>query len=158
MSRAPPCRCECRRSTPGPSASATPVADDTICESDCCEHTAPVPENYPAKRSESPDASEPISAAITCSGIRRCSSCWESFARISLVRFCWCLIISALAISAAIWILIPGMQFYRGLSGIDSAVFTSLAISLFKAQYGQGQWGDIGHRRPADWIRGKDRN
>lgn len=61
-------------------------------------------------------------------------------ARKCLNRFCWCLIISSLAISAAIWCFLPNMQHYRGLSGLDSALFTLLAMSLLNDQLRQGQW------------------
>lgn len=37
---------------------------------------------------------------------------------------------SALAVSAGVWLALPGIAAYRGLSGIDSALFVLLALSL----------------------------
>jgi len=51
--------------------------------------------------------------------------------RRSRARFLVCLIASALAISVSVWLLLPEMQVYRGLSGIDSALFTCLAASMW---------------------------
>ena len=39
------------------------------------------------------------------------------------VRFLLCVFGSALAISAAVWLWLPGLGAYRGLSGVDSALF-----------------------------------
>ncbi len=44
--------------------------------------------------------------------------------------FLWCVAGSALAISVGIWIMQPEIATYRGLSGIDSALFTLLAVGL----------------------------
>jgi hypothetical protein len=40
--------------------------------------------------------------------------------------------ISSIAIPLGILILLPTMQIYRGLSGIDSALFTMLCVMLFR--------------------------
>ncbi len=48
----------------------------------------------------------------------------------SRAKLLLCLTTSALTISAAIWLILPTMQTYRGLSGIDSALFTFLALKL----------------------------
>jgi len=47
-------------------------------------------------------------------------------------RFLACMFFSAISISLAICIFHPELSFYRGLSGIDSALFGLLAISLLK--------------------------
>jgi len=47
--------------------------------------------------------------------------------RKSRSRFLVCLFASALMISLSVWLLLPEMEVYRGLSGIDSALFTFLA-------------------------------
>jgi rhomboid family GlyGly-CTERM serine protease len=44
--------------------------------------------------------------------------------------FFWCLLVSAGAISMAVWIFQPGLAVYRGLSGIDSALFAYLAVRV----------------------------
>ena len=51
--------------------------------------------------------------------------------RSSRARFLVCLVASALAISVSVWLMLPEMQVYRGLSGIDSALFTLLAASMW---------------------------
>jgi len=48
--------------------------------------------------------------------------------------FLTCSAFSAVLIPGAIWILLPQMQTYRGLSGIGSAVFTLLAVDLLFSQ------------------------
>ena len=48
--------------------------------------------------------------------------------RKSRARFLICVATSTLAISASVWLLLPEMQIYRGLSGIDSALFTFLIV------------------------------
>jgi rhomboid family GlyGly-CTERM serine protease len=44
-------------------------------------------------------------------------------------RYVFCLVVSVLAISASVYWFLPKMSFYRGLSGVDSALFT-LAVAL----------------------------
>lgn len=39
---------------------------------------------------------------------------------------------SALAISAGVWLLLPGIERYRGLSGVDSALFVLLAVTILR--------------------------
>ena len=46
--------------------------------------------------------------------------------------FLWSVAGSAVAISAGVWLLLPQMAFYRGLSGIDSALFVLLAGMLLR--------------------------
>jgi len=52
----------------------------------------------------------------------------------------YCLLGSALAISLSIWFWQPEIILYRGLSGIDSALFTLLSIGLLKDAYRQRDW------------------
>jgi rhomboid family GlyGly-CTERM serine protease len=52
-------------------------------------------------------------------------------ARISRKRLLAAVAGSALAVSASIWFL-PGIERYRGLSGIDSALFVLLAVTLLR--------------------------
>ena len=47
-------------------------------------------------------------------------------------QFVVCLVAAATAISAAVWWLEPAMSRYRGLSGIDSALFTMTAVAMLK--------------------------
>ena len=56
-------------------------------------------------------------------------------------RFLACVIASALAISASVWLLLPEIQIYRGLSGIDSALFTLLICDTWREGRDRGQRG-----------------
>ena len=51
--------------------------------------------------------------------------------RRSRARFLGCVITSALAISISVWLMLPHMQVYRGLSGIDSALFALLTVVMW---------------------------
>jgi rhomboid family GlyGly-CTERM serine protease len=46
-----------------------------------------------------------------------------------------CIGLSAVMISALAWVLMPQIQTYRGLSGIDSALFSLLAFDLLRQQF-----------------------
>jgi len=50
----------------------------------------------------------------------------------------WCIGASAVAIPAAVWILMPDLETYRGLSGIDSALFVLLAVSMLRESLTDG--------------------
>jgi rhomboid family GlyGly-CTERM serine protease len=50
--------------------------------------------------------------------------------RISRARLVATVLGSALAVSAAVWLALPEIERYRGLSGVDSALFVLLAASL----------------------------
>jgi rhomboid family GlyGly-CTERM serine protease len=50
-----------------------------------------------------------------------------------------CIGISAALIPAVLWIYLPRVQTYRGLSGIDSALFILVAVDLLRAQAGRGR-------------------
>ncbi|MEM6330057.1 MAG: rhombosortase [Planctomycetota bacterium] len=52
-------------------------------------------------------------------------------------RFLGLMLTSALGISLGVWLAAPGMQFYRGLSGIDSALFAWVT-----ARWTIDGWGD----------------
>lgn len=56
-------------------------------------------------------------------------------------RFWTCLGASALLIPVSVWILLPDLETYRGLSGIDSALFALLAIRLLLEKMETRQWG-----------------
>jgi rhomboid family GlyGly-CTERM serine protease len=58
--------------------------------------------------------------------------------RRSRATFVGCLAASALTISTAIWWTAPEMRYYRGLSGIDSALFTLAAAGLLQAAWQRG--------------------
>ncbi|MDA2926456.1 rhombosortase [Acidobacteria bacterium AH-259-G07] len=47
-------------------------------------------------------------------------------------RFCACILSSAVLIPLAIWIALPELTTYRGLSGIDSSLFALLAVMELK--------------------------
>jgi rhomboid family GlyGly-CTERM serine protease len=47
-------------------------------------------------------------------------------------RFAACLLLSAFLIPFSLYVLQPGLLLYRGLSGIDSALFVLLAVSLLR--------------------------
>jgi rhomboid family GlyGly-CTERM serine protease len=49
----------------------------------------------------------------------------------SRCRFLVCVAASALAVSLAVWLWLPGMTGYRGLSGIDSALFALLFVEFW---------------------------
>jgi rhomboid family GlyGly-CTERM serine protease len=56
--------------------------------------------------------------------------------RLSPGRFLACVAGSGLLVSLAVWWLMPGMQRYRGLSGIDSALLVLLAVSIMQQEAG----------------------
>ncbi len=47
---------------------------------------------------------------------------------------------SALAIAAAVWLGAPQLQFYRGLSGIDSALFAAFFAQLLRDAWRERSW------------------
>jgi rhomboid family GlyGly-CTERM serine protease len=55
-------------------------------------------------------------------------------------RFLTTIGISSLLISATVWICHPEIVFYRGLSGIDSALFALLAVSILKESLADRDW------------------
>jgi rhomboid family GlyGly-CTERM serine protease len=59
----------------------------------------------------------------------------ERRSRVALVR---CVVVSAVSISAAVWVFLPHLQSYRGLSGIDSALFVLLAVDLLRCHARKG--------------------
>lgn len=61
--------------------------------------------------------------------------------RMSRMRFCACVLGSAILIPVALWITIPQLETYRGLSGIDSALYVLLAVTLLKDEVHGQRWG-----------------
>jgi rhomboid family GlyGly-CTERM serine protease len=51
---------------------------------------------------------------------------------------------SALAISAAVWLFEPHLATYRGLSGVDSALFATWAATAIRHAAGKRQWSTAG--------------
>ena len=61
--------------------------------------------------------------------------------RISRRAFVACVSLSAIAIPAVVWSLEPGLASYRGLSGIDSALFILLVALVARQCLADGRWG-----------------
>lgn len=61
--------------------------------------------------------------------------------RLSPARYLVCLPAATLAISLAIWSLRPDLLAYRGLSGLDSALFVLIVMRLLTAKAAARQWG-----------------
>jgi rhomboid family GlyGly-CTERM serine protease len=59
--------------------------------------------------------------------------------RESRSRFLLCVLGGAGAVSLAVWGLLPAVTTYRGLSGLDSALFVLLAVSVMRAE-GEPPW------------------
>lgn len=55
-------------------------------------------------------------------------------------QFLSCLALSALAIPLALWFLMPGLVSYGGLSGIDSALFMLIGVTLIREKARERQW------------------
>lgn len=56
-------------------------------------------------------------------------------------HFVACLIASTIAISATVWLLHPELERYRGLSGVDTALFAMVAVDLLRDALRQGDRG-----------------
>jgi rhomboid family GlyGly-CTERM serine protease len=56
-------------------------------------------------------------------------------------RLLTCMGLSAVLIPLAVCVCMPELSTYRGLSGIDSAVFMLLAVTLFSDSWEQRDWG-----------------
>lgn len=74
---------------------------------------------------------------------------WDLATFLGLVAVCMrrsirntlnCLLVSALAISMAIFFWQPEIEIYRGLSGIDSALFALFAMGMLKDSYRERDW------------------
>ncbi len=74
---------------------------------------------------------------------------WDAVTFVALAAICWaesrratlaCLTVSAAAIPAAVWLLMPDMPTYRGLSGLDSALFALLAAMLIRRGAADRDW------------------
>lgn len=55
-------------------------------------------------------------------------------------KFLACLISSAVAIPIALWFFMPQLNSYGGLSGIDSALFMMIAVTLLREKAKQKEW------------------
>ncbi|HYG65343.1 MAG TPA: rhombosortase [Thermoanaerobaculia bacterium] len=51
--------------------------------------------------------------------------------------------LAAVAIPITLWLALPGMIRYRGLSGIDSALFVLLAVTILKEELAAGRRGRV---------------
>ena len=60
--------------------------------------------------------------------------------RNSVASFLQCFLLSALLISLTLWFAAPWMTTYRGLSGIDSALFALVAVRLGREAFFDRQW------------------
>jgi rhomboid family GlyGly-CTERM serine protease len=58
-------------------------------------------------------------------------------------RFLVTILLSALLITPAVWLFNPSIEAYRGLSGIDSALFGLLAASMAREQISAKLWGAV---------------
>jgi rhomboid family GlyGly-CTERM serine protease len=56
-------------------------------------------------------------------------------------RFLWCVGLSGAVISLGLWLGTPQIATYRGLSGIDTALFALLAVSLLREKWRERAWG-----------------
>jgi len=59
------------------------------------------------------------------------------------VRFLKCVVVSALLIPAVLWFAEPGVATYRGLSGIDSALFAMLATRIIREAAANRDWSRL---------------
>lgn len=55
-----------------------------------------------------------------------------------------CVLGSAFAISLAIWIFLPDLRSYRGLSGVDSALLALLSVGIFLEKLAAREWRWVG--------------
>lgn len=55
--------------------------------------------------------------------------------------YLWCLGLSTLAIPPVIWLAMPGLGTYAGLSGLDVALFTLFACSMLREKLHERAWG-----------------
>lgn len=51
------------------------------------------------------------------------------------------LALSVVAVTGLVWVALPGLNLYRGLSGIDSALFTLLGAQIFAERVRERHWG-----------------
>ena len=54
--------------------------------------------------------------------------------------FVACVLGSAMAIALLLWVFLPEFEIYRGLSGIDSALFVLLAVTVLRAKLRAREW------------------
>jgi rhomboid family GlyGly-CTERM serine protease len=58
-------------------------------------------------------------------------------------RYVTLLFAASIVIALGVWTLVPDLQTYRGLSGIDTALFTSIAFTLLQAAYREQRRGTV---------------
>jgi rhomboid family GlyGly-CTERM serine protease len=51
-----------------------------------------------------------------------------------------CILVAAFTISLALWLSLPQLESYRGLSGIDAALFALLSVGIFLEKLRQREW------------------
>jgi rhomboid family GlyGly-CTERM serine protease len=61
--------------------------------------------------------------------------------RRSRIPFVACMLAAVLLIPLALWLAAPSVVSYRGLSGIDTAMFALLAGSILREKWTEGSWG-----------------
>jgi rhomboid family GlyGly-CTERM serine protease len=61
----------------------------------------------------------------------------------SRARFLACVVVSALAISAMLVVAQPRLGIYRGLSGVDSALFAAVVVALLRQALAARQWQTV---------------
>lgn len=59
-------------------------------------------------------------------------------------KFFLCLLLAALLIPLGVWFWLPQMNFYRGLSGLDSALFALLAMEIGRRDLRERNWFRVG--------------
>ncbi len=60
--------------------------------------------------------------------------------RLDRRRFAVCMLASAIVIPLVVWLASPEILVYRGLSGIDSALFVLLAVTVLRAEWASRDW------------------
>jgi rhomboid family GlyGly-CTERM serine protease len=56
------------------------------------------------------------------------------------LRFAACVALSALLIGITTWLFAPQLATFRGISGVDSALFAFLAVTVLRAQWAERNW------------------
>ena len=64
--------------------------------------------------------------------------------RANRARFLACLGAAAATISVAVWWFAPGLAVYRGLSGLDSALFALLVVTVLHEKLAERRWWSVG--------------
>ncbi len=59
-------------------------------------------------------------------------------------QFLWCLLLACVAVSCSVVFCLPSLTGYRGLSGIDSALFSLVLLILTREFWGKKDWTNWG--------------